>query len=509
MAVTEKTTQVAQAYGRLIEQFKGNTLMREMLRTWIEEAAELEAAGFEVLDQDSIDNAEGVQLDGIGRIVGQPRSGASDPVYRLRIKARILLNKSSGTIPQILEIFALLTAEDQAVVLAEYFPAGFYLTIGGDSGTTADNAAELVNTLDAAKAGGVGARLVYSGEPDDATFQFASGDDAEYDFDTGFGGSDEWLAFAAAAANSWSCVTYIPNRQRFVAVATTGTDQAMYSDDWGATWTAVTHPVSTLNSIAYSPTLDRLVTVGGTGAGPVVAYSDDGGETWTSLPAVTTAVRFEVIWDSYWSRFVAIGITSGTRVMWSEDGEEWNFAVAAQANNWVSLFSAAEGRIVALSATGTNRVMVSDDGGESWSVRSAASVATWQHGVRDATNERLICVAGNGDVMYSDDNGETWALQTVPEANAWTSVAWASETGVGGSGGSGRLTAVSNTGTNRIMHSDDGGDTWLSDTADANNWQFICCAEDSVLLAVATSGAERVTVNYYGSGGAFADVLEA
>ena len=63
------------------------------------------------LQQRVVGVAVGAQLDVLGRIVGEARLGDPDANYRLRIKAGILLNVSSGTPEELLAIFRLLTSD--------------------------------------------------------------------------------------------------------------------------------------------------------------------------------------------------------------------------------------------------------------------------------------------------------------------------------------------------------------------------------------------------------------
>lgn len=54
-----------------------------------------------------IDEAVGVQLDVLGRLVGQGRGGMVDDDYRSMIRARISVNRSKGTIADIITVAGL------------------------------------------------------------------------------------------------------------------------------------------------------------------------------------------------------------------------------------------------------------------------------------------------------------------------------------------------------------------------------------------------------------------
>ena len=72
-----------------------------------------------------LSTAEGVQLDEIGLSVNRDRSGLSDTLYRLAIKAEARSIISSGTIPEIVELVRSLLGDD--VVVSELFPRTLHI----------------------------------------------------------------------------------------------------------------------------------------------------------------------------------------------------------------------------------------------------------------------------------------------------------------------------------------------------------------------------------------------
>jgi hypothetical protein len=73
------------------------------------EVQELEDAIFSVLRLRLVDNAGDVQLEVLGRIVGQPNVGGFDTeLYRALIRAKIRTNRSHGSLRDILETLALI-----------------------------------------------------------------------------------------------------------------------------------------------------------------------------------------------------------------------------------------------------------------------------------------------------------------------------------------------------------------------------------------------------------------
>jgi len=84
-----------------------------------------------------------------------------------------------------------------------------------------------------------------------------------------------WTIRSSAADNGWRAITYIPSRDRLVAVAYTGRgNRVMTSDDGGVTW--VTRASAVDNNwfaITYIPSRDRLVAVANSGTGNRVMTS--------------------------------------------------------------------------------------------------------------------------------------------------------------------------------------------------------------------------------------------
>lgn len=109
-----------------------------LVDAYVQELQELDTAATELLQLITLDGAEGVQLDGLGQILGVDREGLSDEQYRSLLRAYVQVNTSSGTIEELITVsrLALGIADDPAeiVVHEEQYPAGF--TISYDSSVT-------------------------------------------------------------------------------------------------------------------------------------------------------------------------------------------------------------------------------------------------------------------------------------------------------------------------------------------------------------------------------------
>lgn len=102
--------------------------LEKLVRSYTDELQELNDAATALLTDTSIDGSEGVQLDGLGQIIGLPRQGLTDEQYQAALKAWVRVNDSSGTIEEINEIVRLATnttTADKAFRQIEDFPAGF------------------------------------------------------------------------------------------------------------------------------------------------------------------------------------------------------------------------------------------------------------------------------------------------------------------------------------------------------------------------------------------------
>lgn len=513
MPITQNTTHVSTALSRLLEQFKGNHEMRAMLESWVTQIQEFEDVAFQVLNGRGIDEGEGVQLDGIGQIVGQPREGIDDATYRFRLKARILLNASSGTIPEILQIFDLLVASDQNVALTEYFPASFLLTVGGDSGTTAARARELLRILNEATAGGVGRQLIYSTDSDDNTFTFSDDDTTPTSTTQGFNGTAvdlDWVSRNAAVNNSWRSIAWAPTlgtSGRLVAVAQgTGTNQVMTSDDGGASWTARTASAArSWNSVCWAPALSLFVAVASDGAllGRVMTSPD--GITWTSRTAANGEWA-SVAWSPSLARFVAVGLSGGPNyAMTSTDGTTWTASGVTQvAGYWTSVTAAGSLGFVAVGQfdTGSGQVMVASTG-LNWAAGTVTAANQWTSVAWSSTLSLLVAVSIDGaNRVMTSTNGTAWTARSAAAANSWWAVTWSPTFGY--------FVALSTDGTNQVMMSAD-GITWLSDSAiTSKSWQSIVDANEiSQLVGLASADLDSVMTadtTVTNVGGKFADV---
>lgn len=113
------------ALSRLIERWRAenNPQLANLLSSYTDEVQELENAIWDVMVGRLTDYASGVQLDALGRIVGQKRESLGDAAYRAHIKARIRINQSFGQPRDVIAVIKLV--DSAAFHLAEFPTASF------------------------------------------------------------------------------------------------------------------------------------------------------------------------------------------------------------------------------------------------------------------------------------------------------------------------------------------------------------------------------------------------
>jgi len=146
--ITQITTHEEDQRARLLSQFKDKPLIEAILNAIGEQVQDYEDATIELNELLNISTQVGVQLDGIGTIVGEARGGLSDPDYRTALYTRIAALYGSGTGEDVIAAYVNATGATQ-VDLRPNYPAG--LDIDGDVAEPAG----LIDTLEASAAAGV------------------------------------------------------------------------------------------------------------------------------------------------------------------------------------------------------------------------------------------------------------------------------------------------------------------------------------------------------------------
>jgi hypothetical protein len=151
----ETIDHVAGAIGRLREQFKDKPNIVALLSALVRPSQAIENTLQDMLVFRTVDRATGVNLDRLGKIVGQPRNGLVDDDYRRYIRARIAANRSRGTVNDILKVARLIVySDDASLEIDQQGTAAFVIRVVG---VTVDPslAAILLAFLKASKSAGV------------------------------------------------------------------------------------------------------------------------------------------------------------------------------------------------------------------------------------------------------------------------------------------------------------------------------------------------------------------
>ena len=157
--------------GRLYRQFRDEPTWQQWAALLGRQFDDLETAFQSLLTMTSIDSSEGVQLDIIGRIVGQPRGGQVDATYRRMLRAQVLALKSEGTVAHLVAVLRAFLGSTASLIYSPSYPAGYVLTISLPLLTTA-LATLAVGFLRTATTTAVYGNLLYQTEADATTFFF-------------------------------------------------------------------------------------------------------------------------------------------------------------------------------------------------------------------------------------------------------------------------------------------------------------------------------------------------
>lgn len=182
------TDHVAQALAlRLRQDKKDKPLDAAWLSIDIDRLQRIEDVLLAIYAAFDVDTAVGDQLEALGEIVGEKRKGRADELYRLWVKARIVINRSNGKVHDLLKITRIVLGSDPLVTYTPDYPMAFRIDIVGST----PNVPTLVAILEEARAGGVKMHVTYTDDPL-FSFTFADDDSPELlDTDRGFAPDDE------------------------------------------------------------------------------------------------------------------------------------------------------------------------------------------------------------------------------------------------------------------------------------------------------------------------------
>jgi hypothetical protein len=157
--------------------------LRNFLAALVSPLQEVEDAMLAILEQRSIDLAVGVQLDALGKLVGQPRLGLDDETYRRYVRARVATNRSDGNIEDVIKVSNLVVFDPDAYLeIVPEYPAALTLRVSGVE-MSDELATVLISFLRDVVSAGVRILLEHHGNDLDEMFAFEGEDPG-----LGFGG---------------------------------------------------------------------------------------------------------------------------------------------------------------------------------------------------------------------------------------------------------------------------------------------------------------------------------
>jgi hypothetical protein len=292
-------------------------------------------------------------------------------------------------------------------------------------------------------------------------------------------------------ASAWQSIAWSEEKQIFVAVASSGTNQLARSTD-GINWTFVpaaeTHTWETVSWTALTSTTGLFVAVASTGVANRVMTSPDG-ITWTSNASITGDVYSWVSVAGSAELGLFAAVSPSGRVMTSPDAGSttaWVERVPSiGAKPWSSIAWSPELGMFAAVASTSGDVMTSIDG-LAWVVQIPPAIGSSLQSITWASDLLLfVAVASVGATrVITSPDGTTWTAQTAAEANQWQSVSWSTELGL--------LIAVADDNTNRSMTSADGINWTAVAVPQANSFTGVAWSKSlNMFAAVSSDGTNR------------------
>jgi len=168
-----------QSIALLLSQYSESPLLQGLLCAIVDQEQEIDDAAAAVYERVlDVGNAEGVNLEILGRIVGEVRNGETDALFRRAILTRVLVNRSQGRLEDLIDIirtYAALTGAD-SVWIQDVQPARLEVRVNAELVVPG---AGLLARLKRAKAAGVALSLIVGTPGVPANRLFILGDSSD------------------------------------------------------------------------------------------------------------------------------------------------------------------------------------------------------------------------------------------------------------------------------------------------------------------------------------------
>ena len=397
MSIAQKTDHTADALARLLEQFKGRAKLESLIESYIDQIQKIENVVWDLHEDRHVDSAAGVNLDKLGELVGQDREGRTDPVYRNWIKARIIINRSSGKPAEMYRIGELILDTLDHSELEEQYPAAVVFR-AFEVSTDATALAELLNLATPA---GVRFILEWSDSAETELFRFS--DDLTLPEADGF-------AYTGQPQNSFTQLgshndfTLIREGGGLIAGAFDG-DDIRYSSDDGETWTTSAKlwggSSAAISALHYS---DGVWYAGSESGRFAVSYNN-----WANWLELDTGFGEEIVGIAASSDIITV-VTAGKRVAHSQDGGvTWPTSTIFGGEDFQGIvWNEVQGLFVIVTdlAPGT-RIRTSPDA-TIWTIRLDDSAGN-PRAITQTPDQSATYVCGLNGLLYSSADGTSWS----------------------------------------------------------------------------------------------------
>lgn len=184
-ALSPSTTHVKTGLRRLLSKEKDSVVLRAWVKSYLTQVQLLEDTAWLVIESRTLDG-EGAQLDALGRFLLIGRAGLSDANFKIALRARIRILRSSGLPEDLIDVARLSLPDGFTFTYDEAYPKTSLIEV---TETVDFDVAVLWRNLLATKPGGTRLYLIWNEE--DGHYRFAAGDTEEDDATGGDADDDE------------------------------------------------------------------------------------------------------------------------------------------------------------------------------------------------------------------------------------------------------------------------------------------------------------------------------
>ena len=152
-----------------------------------------------------------------------------------------------------------------------------------------------------------------------------------------------WTLRTPSVSQAYNSIAF--GNGTFIAVSSsaagTNNTYAAITTNNGSSWTTPTSTLTTTgtvtwNSITFSPSLNRFVSVGSSNINNNVMYSNNNGVNWTLTTSPSLNVTYNsIVWSPSLNVFLAVG--NSNSLMRSSDGISWSIVTSPVNNSWSSI----------------------------------------------------------------------------------------------------------------------------------------------------------------------------